>query len=355
MAAQATKQRQASSVVLSECMRTINRFLTANPNPAVGLLRQKMSQLIDAKEDLLEKHITYADKSNLDTASDDLRNWINPKLDEANDLSDKLFLLIDTSEQQDANTNAEAVENAKKTTLTQQRADEVEILTIQCERTVKIIEDKIVEMNEIVNDATRTSSDDKDLVRSHLKEIESFLEESSKSWNELKRLHIKDAVKLKAVFDQETKLKTDFSQNRLLASTFIGIVDPPIVVKDDTPSTNSNSKLLDMQKVKPPTFSGDIRSFAKFKADFKMTIEPKYPDSTHQAYILKQNCLQGEALDITKNLNSVTGIWERLHDKYGDETEIMNTVINEIEELPTSNSNQAFVKLVNVLEKFARS
>ena len=86
-----------------------------------------MSQLIDAKEDLLEKHITYADKSNLDTASDDLRNWINPKLDEANDLSDKLFLMIDTSEQQDANTNAQAVENEKKTTLTQQRADEVEI------------------------------------------------------------------------------------------------------------------------------------------------------------------------------------------------------------------------------------
>ena len=80
-------------------------------------------------------------------------------------------------------------------------------------------------------------------------------------------------------------------------------------------------------------------------------IEPKYPDSTHQAYILKQNCLKGEALDITKNLNEVSTIWERLHDKYGDETEIMNTVIKEIEELPPTNSNQAFVQLVNTLEK----
>ena len=319
MADNATKQRAASSVVLAECIRSINRFLQANENPGVRLLKQKMSSLIDAKEDLLDKHVVYTDKTNQDPSDETVQAWINPKLDEANDLTDKLFDMIDTREQTEADTNARREATAKQTALNEQKADEVDILTIQCDRTVKIIEEKTVEMNAIVNDATRTSSEDKDLVRSYLKEIESFLEESSKSWNELKRLHVKDEDQLKVVFDQEIKTKSDFSKHRLLASKFIGIVDPPIPVKDDNPSTNTNTKLLDMQKVKPPSFNGDIRSFAKFKADFKMMIEPKYPDSTHQAYISKQNCLKGEALDITKNLNDVSGIWERLHDKYGDE------------------------------------
>ena len=184
-------------------------------------------------------------------------------------------------------------------------------------------------MNTIVNDTDRTSSDDKNLVRSHIKEIETFLEQTTKSWNELKRLQAKEPVKLNAVFDQENRLKTSFSTHRLLASTFIGIVDQPVIVKDsdDSSTTTTNTKLLDVQKMKPPVFNGDMRSYAKFKADFKMMIEPKYPDSTHQAYILKQSCLKGEALDITTNLNDVSRILNRLYDKYGDETEIMNTVI----------------------------
>ena len=166
----------------------------------------------------------------------------------------------------------------------------------------------------------------------------------------MKSYHVKDSELLKHVFDQKMGLKTSFSRHRIPAVAFCGFDDQPTVI-NDTVTTIKTKEFLDMKKVNPPMFSGDLRSFAKFRADFKMMMEPRYPDKTHQAYILKQNCLKGEALDITKNLNDVNAIWERLHDRYGDEVEIMNTVIKEIEDLPQANTNQSLVKLVNILEK----
>ena len=353
MADNAKKQRAAADTFLSECVRSTQRYYDS-PNPSLRLLQQKLTQLNEAKENLLDKQCTYADKTGQETDSDELQQWINPKLDAANDLADLLFLKIDELSLVEAQTKAVQEEIQKQTTQSEEMKNESEILTIQCERNSKIIQDKITSMNDVVIDVDRIEEADKDLVKSFIIDIENAMEDTTKSWNRLKSINVKDDAKLKTIFDQEMALRSSFSTHRTPAAAFCGFDDTPSVVVKDSDSVisnNTNNKLLDMQKVKPPTFSGDIRSFAKFRADFKMMIEPKYPDSTHQAYILKQNCLKGEALDITKNLNEVSNIWERLHDKYGDETEIMNTVIKEIEELPQTNSNHAFVQLVNTLEK----
>ena len=121
--------------------------------------------------------------------------------------------------------------------------------------------------------------------------------------------------------------------------------------EDPDRTTSITSKILDIQKLSPPIFSGDIRSFAKFKADFKTIIEPRYLENTSRAYVLKNSCLKGDALDITKNLNNVDKIWERLHEKYGAELEIVNSVVKDVEEISASQTNPGFVKLVNTLEK----
>ena len=56
---------------------------------------------------------------------------------------------------------------------------------------------------------------------------------------------------------------------------------------------------------------------------------------------------------IVENINDVDKIWQRLHDKYGDNIEIVNTVIEEIEQLNfmKNNHDQGLVNLVNILEK----
>ena len=61
--------------------------------------------------------------------------------------------------------------------------------------------------------------------------------------------------------------------------------------------------------------------------------------------------MKDEALYITKNQIDVSAIWELLHDRYGDEVEIMNTFIKEIEDQTQADTKQSLVKYVNTHEK----
>ena len=350
MADNALKLRTQADTRLSECVRQTKRYRDS-PNPSTRLLKQKMDKLTGLIEDLHNAHIVYGEKSGNDIDSDELKDWITPRIDDANDLADELFVLIDTQELNDANTIAETERNNNRIILTEKNENEIEILETQCQKGRKTIEDKVAEMNAIIDDESRNSTDDKNLVLSHIKEIENFLEEQSKSWNELKRLHVKDAGRLNTVFDEESELKIYVSNHRLNASSYIGVAEAPVKLKEVNSNTSNKSRMLDIQKLPPPTFSGDIRNFAKFKGDFKSIIEPRYPDDTSRAYVIKNSCLKGEALELTKNLNNIDKIWERLHEKYGDDHDIVDSVVKDIEEISSSQSNQGFVKLVNTLEK----
>ena len=105
--------------------------------------------------------------------------------------------------------------------------------------------------------------------------------------------------------------------------------------------------------MKTPTFSGNSRAFARFKSDFEFIVAPSYPNKIHQTFVLKENCLQGQAKRLVENMDDIKDIWERLQTKYGDSIEIVNLVIKDIEKLSFSKNDQdlGLVNLVDVLEK----
>ena len=71
-----------------------------------------------------------------------------------------------------------------------------------------------------------------------------------------------------------------------------------------------------MEKMKLPSFSGQIREYPRFKTDFKKFVEPSIKDES-AAYVLKQ-CLTDEALETVKNVDDdIAKMWERLEDRYG--------------------------------------
>ena len=78
---------------------------------------------------------------------------------------------------------------------------------------------------------------------------------------------MKDSELLKRIFDQDMGSKTSFSMHRIPDVAFCGFDDSPSVVSN-TVTTVKSKEFLNMKKVNPPMFSGDIRSFAKF-AKFK--------------------------------------------------------------------------------------
>ena len=98
MAEQATLQgRNAAAAALTETMRELTRF-KEKQNISTRLLRQKYEKVIAAKDTLINKHFLYAEKSRKDLNSEELLEWLTPKLDEANDLVDEVFVILEEDE-----------------------------------------------------------------------------------------------------------------------------------------------------------------------------------------------------------------------------------------------------------------
>ena len=102
------------------------------------------------------------------------------------------------------------------------------------------------------------------------------------------------------------------------------------------------------EKIKNPNFDGDIRSFTRFKADFNDIVVPNNPRVKAQTYLLKELCLQGESKKLVVNMTDLPAIWERLESRHGDEIEIVNSVITEIQEFQFNKSDQdrSLIKLL---------
>ena len=61
---------------------------------SLQLLLQKLNKLVVANENLLNKQFVFAEKSSLDYRFAELQEWINPKLDVANDLAVTFLLKL---------------------------------------------------------------------------------------------------------------------------------------------------------------------------------------------------------------------------------------------------------------------
>ena len=107
------------------------------------------------------------------------------------------------------------------------------------------------------------------------------------------------------------------------------------------------------EKLKMPTFDGNIRQYPHFKADFERQIMPRYnKDAYGAAYALK-SCLPNEPLNVVRNVDdNHVEMWKRLEEKYGKKSRFTDTIMNEIKRLvPVSEGdNEGFVDLVNTVE-----
>ena len=107
------------------------------------------------------------------------------------------------------------------------------------------------------------------------------------------------------------------------------------------------------EKMKFPIFSGNIRTFARFKKDFSKIVVPFYADMFQTAYVMKESCLKGKAKSLVENIDDMDEIWKRLESKYGDKIDLVDLVISEINDVPSlkSNDDQKFIDLVDKLER----
>ena len=127
-----------------------------------------------------------------------------------------------------------------------------------------------------------------------------------------------------------------------------------IIYGSNGPGTISNSEIkcgLKLEKIRLPSFNGQIRDYPRFRYDFENYVLPKV-DEKDVPYVLK-NCLVGEAHDLVKNVEDDTSIiWNRIEEKYGRPSKVVDEVIIDITSFPTllDNDYNGFIKFVSVIE-----
>ena len=355
MAQAASQSRAAAAATVKESIRVLERYIQRD-NLSQRLLQTKLDKLTADRDELVAKHYVYGDKSNLSYESDEMLQWITPILDSVIDIYDEAFLKLETLEE-DVVLQRETQEQQA---LTEAKANEIAIAEMQYKTTENALRERIDCMMEIVSDASRDSDDDANLIRMYLRQIEGFMSEQIKSWNAYKSLS-PSADKLAAVFAEEQELKKYVSDNCLLATARVNKIQPESVVslkELSVSNADSSSEIkekftsaIKSEKIKNPTFNGDIRSFARFKSDFNDIVVPNNPSVKAQTYVLKEHCLQGESKKLVVNMTDLAAIWERLESRYGDEIEIVNSVITEIQEFQFNKSDQdrSLIKFVDKL------
>lgn len=102
---------------------------------------------------------------------------------------------------------------------------------------------------------------------------------------------------------------------------------------NDNIQTNSNASTgacsFKMEKPKMPKFTGDVRDYAIFRADFKHAVESKY--SKRDAITYLRTCLQDKPLELIKGIGQdYDAAWDYLDSIYGDPRFVSDTITQDI-------------------------
>ena len=114
----------------------------------------------------------------------------------------------------------------------------------------------------------------------------------------------------------------------------------------------SNECAFRMEKPKMPKFSGDVRDYTIFKADFKHLVETRY--SKRDAITLLRASLQGKPLELIKGIGQdYDAAWEYLDSIYGDPRFVADTITQDIARFkPLRDGDDArFCDLVHLVKR----
>ena len=115
----------------------------------------------------------------------------------------------------------------------------------------------------------------------------------------------------------EDQVNSNIVHNQSLVNSEIGTI------------VNANSCGFQMEKPKLPKFTGDVREYAIFKADFKHAIESRY--SKRDSITLLRTCLKDKPLELIKGIGSdYDAAWEYLDSIYGDVRYVSDTITQDI-------------------------
>ena len=357
----ARREREVAWRELGDAIRQAERCLRSD-NPTSRLVKQRMKRIDEQQENLRRRHYTFLEKAKLSVENEDEVAYLEEKMDAAIDCLDRCMIF---TEDQESDAEAKKRDSAS--------AAELEKLTLEKDTVLRQLKTNItVEENfanglvEKIKDtlAKGITSDILTSVKMHDDKLCETLENLDKAWKSLISVleaegeldDLTNVIADKKMMYQNVRSEIVVAMEKHYADVTGELGDS---IEEGTSrrfqhnGKTSQLNLMRTEKMKLPSFSGNIRNYARFKRDFKDIVLPLYPDPIHQIFVIKENCLKGPARTLIENMEDMDAIWNRLDDKYGDRIDLVDVVIKELEGLPSmkGNEDQKFVQLVDALEK----
>ena len=83
-----------------------------------------------------------------------------------------------------------------------------------------------------------------------------------------------------------------------------------------TEKLNKKCSGIRLERIKMPTFNGNIRDYPRFKSDFTRQVLPEYKNDEHAAAYALKSCLAKEPLCIVRNVDdNLKEMWKKLDEK----------------------------------------
>ena len=175
--------------------------------------------------------------------------------------------------------------------------------------------------------------------------IKDELSDLKRQYSSCKDSHQKYIAELPHVTEEDIQWVGDL-QNQILEMTTQ--YSKLMQTKEDT-----KTKGIPHEKLKMPTFDGNIRNYPRFKTDFERQILPKYKKDDYGAAYALKSCLSDEPLEIVRNVDdNHSEMWKRLDEKYGKKSRFTDSIMNEIKSLEVvrNGDNKSFINMVSVVE-----
>ena len=119
--------------------------------------------------------------------------------------------------------------------------------------------------------------------------------------------------------------------------------------KEQPKVSNDDRCNVQIKKVEPPIFSGDVRDFPKFVKDYTRLVVSRHGKDP---FILRQS-LQGKAREVVGRLDEFDTMWERLDDRFGSSAKIVDAVLGDIcalKPVPEGNKSK-LLHMISVVEQ----
>ena len=319
--------RTSCAEKLTSSMRQLKKYIEGE-KPIARVIRDKIAKVDGDREALIAAHSAYAEKANISIETEEMRTYINDKVDAAVDLTDDAECVLD---EQDSTRRSKSEKH------------EFESCTTSITSTITTLEAHMVNENS-------TAEADALYAESILCELQAKESQFLKSVHVLKEL-ITDEEEKEAITTQQTNTITLLQGTHTKGKQFIAKIRAQHTPKAEERSTDTGKPDVRIARPSHPTFSGNARDFARFKGEYKVIVEPAYPDDALRMYALKHQCLKGAAYELVKNINDLNKIWERLTERYGDNNEIVDTIIKEIKDTCVIKSDRSLVNFVDLLDQ----